>query len=99
MAAAGIASLAYTVWSTPLADAGHKLLDSAVFGTRGVVPVACAAFTYVAGVTAGALARRTLVAMAVTLGVVIVAMVCVPGLRSSLTTPVHLVRALHAADV
>jgi hypothetical protein len=42
-------------------------MDPLVFGARGIVPMAYAAFAFVLGVTVGLIVRRTLPAMALTL--------------------------------
>lgn len=44
-------------------------LHPLVFAARGIVPVGSAAFAFVLGATLGVLLRRTLPAMALTLGV------------------------------
>jgi hypothetical protein len=71
-AAAGLCGLMVTWWSGPLdASASEELAPMAplVFGARGILPVAYAAFAVVLGVTVGMLVRRTLPAMALTLAV------------------------------
>ncbi|MFD0658830.1 ABC transporter permease [Thermocatellispora tengchongensis] len=92
MAAAGLCSLAVTWWSGPLdrsAAAGFGLMDPVVFGARGIVPMAYAAFAFVLGVTVGMLVRRTLPAMAVTLALFAAVQVAMPLLvRPHLLPPV-----------
>ncbi|WP_330348792.1 hypothetical protein [Streptomyces sp. NBC_00582] len=77
---AGLGSLALTWWSGPIdraaATGGSEgvepffpRLHPLVFAARGIVPVGSAAFAFVLGVTLGVLLRRTLPAMALTLGV------------------------------
>jgi hypothetical protein len=76
--AAGLATQAVGWWSAPIGRAlqvdpradtnGLSRLDPLLFGTRGIVPLGYAAVAFALGVTAGILIRRTLPAMAVTLG-------------------------------
>jgi hypothetical protein len=66
MAVAGLCSLLVTWWSSPL----DFVVGSGPFShydTRGIVPVAYAAFAFVLGVAAGAVIRRTVAAMGTTL--------------------------------
>jgi hypothetical protein len=67
----GTALLAWTVswWSRPVVAAHDNRFSSGVFDLRGIVPVAYALFALATGVAAGTLIRRTVPAMAATLGV------------------------------
>jgi hypothetical protein len=65
MAVAGLVSWIVTWWAGPLDHAGVDQFGS--FDARDIVPVGYAAFAFALGVLAGALARRTVPAMAVTL--------------------------------
>jgi ABC-type transport system involved in multi-copper enzyme maturation permease subunit len=70
MVAAGLGSLAVTWWSATMDVAAIEdfpRIGPVLFGARGIVPVAYAAFAVVLGVTVGMLVRRTLPAMALTL--------------------------------
>jgi hypothetical protein len=71
MAVAGLLSLVVTWWASPLDQAGMNVFGS--FDGRDIVPVGYAAFGFALGVAAGALVRRTLPAMLMTLGVFIAA--------------------------
>jgi hypothetical protein len=92
----GAASLAVSWWSAPLDGAVSQTrgglpdhLTPVTFAMRGVVPVAYAAFAVVLGVTAGAVLRRTLPAMAVTLALYAAVQVVVPiWVRPHLVPPV-----------
>jgi hypothetical protein len=94
--AIGAASLAVTWWSAPLDGAvsethgglpGH--LTPVTFAMRGVVPVAYAVFAVVLGAVAGAVLRRTLPAMAVTLALYAAVQIVVPiWVRPHLVPPV-----------
>jgi hypothetical protein len=90
--AAGLGSLAVDWWSDPLdkAAAGEfPRMEPLLFGTRGVVPIAYAAFAFALGVTVGMLVRRTIAAMAITLAVFVVVQVAMPQLvRAHLIAPV-----------
>ncbi|MER7366781.1 ABC transporter permease [Nonomuraea wenchangensis] len=69
---AGLCGLMVTWWSDPLDKSAAEnlaLMAPLVFGARGIAPMGYAAFTFVLGVTAGMLVRRTLPAMALTLAV------------------------------
>jgi ABC-type transport system involved in multi-copper enzyme maturation permease subunit len=94
--AAGAASLAVTWWSAPLDGAVSQTrgglpdhLTPITFAMRGVVPVSYAAFAVVLGATAGAVLRRTLPAMAVTLALYVGVQIVVPiWVRPYLVPPV-----------
>jgi hypothetical protein len=97
MAAAGLLSLVVTWWSGPLDRA--DLNQFATFDQRGIVPVGYAAFAFTLGVLAGALIRRTLPAMFVTLAVfVAVRLTEFSWLRPRLLHPVLLNLALNPAS-
>jgi hypothetical protein len=64
-AAAGLVSWIVTWWAGPLDRAGLNQFSS--FDSRDIVPVGYAAFAFALGALAGALLRRTVPAMAVTL--------------------------------
>jgi hypothetical protein len=93
--AVGAITVAVTWWSRPLDGAvgstrgslpGH--LTPVSFAMRGVVPVAYAVFAVVLGVTLGAVLRRPIVAMAVTLVLYVVVQVAVPlWVRPHLVAP------------
>lgn len=74
----GLLSLAITWWNGHLDAAQANRLFPEIFAARGIVPVGYAAFAFIVGVTAGALIRRTVPAMAVTLLVVAVVQVAMP---------------------
>jgi hypothetical protein len=67
MAVTGLLSLILTWWFSPIDRVQPNPLDPSIFGVRGIAPVGYAAFAFALGVTAGALLRRTIPAMAVTL--------------------------------
>lgn len=67
LAVAGLASWLVSWWYAPDDAALMNRLDPIVFSTHGIVAVGYAGFAFALGVATGALARRTLPAMAVTL--------------------------------
>ncbi len=99
MVATGALSLAVTWWCAPIdravaaGDGNGGLLTQprvtpVIFDARGVAPIGYAAFAFALGVTAGILVRRTVPAMALTLGVFIAVQVAVPLLvRPHLVAP------------
>ena len=92
IAAAGLGSLAVDWWSNPLDKAAgdeFPRMEPLLFGTRGIVPIAYAAFAFALGVTVGMLLRRTIAAMAFTLAVFVAVQVAMPQLvRAHLIPPV-----------
>ena len=97
MAAAGLLSLVVTWWSGPLDRT--DLNQFATFDQRGIAPIGYAAFAFTLGVLAGALIRRTLPAMFVTLAVfVAVRLTEFSWLRPRLLHPVLLNLALNPAS-
>jgi hypothetical protein len=94
MAAAGLLSLVVTWWSSPLDRA--DLNQFATFDQRGIAPIGYTAFAFTLGVLAGALIRRTLPAMFVTLAVFVVTRVAeFTWVRPHLLRPVLLTLALN----
>lgn len=95
VAVTGLLSLAVSWWASPVDKVSLDRLQPNEFATRGVVPLAYAAFAFVLGVVAGMLIRRTVPAMAVTLAVVAAAQILMPTVvRAHLVPPVHKTVAL-----
>ncbi|MFF1821716.1 ABC transporter permease subunit [Kribbella sp. NPDC058245] len=100
VAITGLLSLAVTWWADPIDDALNAGQGSntflprmfpVTFSARGLVPIGYAAFAFAFGVAAGLVIRRTLVALAVTLAVVILVQIVTPSLiRQHLITPTEL---------
>jgi hypothetical protein len=89
VAAAEIVSLMVTWWSSPIDHVNMNRLTPGVFDRRGIVAIGYAAFAFTLGLTAGAVIRRTLPAMAGTLVVFVAARVLIsdqvrPHLRAAL---------------
>jgi hypothetical protein len=96
MATAGLLSLLVTWWASPLDRSG--LSRFATFGQRGIVPAGYAAFAFALGVTAGAVIRRTLPAMAITLVAFTAARMAVTyWVRPNLLSPLVLTRPADVA--
>jgi hypothetical protein len=90
MAVAGLLSLMVTWWSSPLDRV--RMTPFTSFDQRGLVPIGYAAFAFVLGVTAGAVIRRTLPAMAAVLGGFAVARLAVAHwVRPYLISPLKVV--------
>jgi ABC-2 family transporter protein len=92
IAAAGLIGLAVDWWSDPLDKAAgdeFPRMEPLLFGTRGIVPIAYAAFAFALGVTVGMVVRRTVPAMAITLAVFVAVQIAMPQLvRPHLIAPV-----------
>jgi hypothetical protein len=109
MAAAGLLSLAFGWWASPI----DKALDATAtsvsptgswfprlaeetFASRGVVPVGYVAFAFMLGVTLGLLLRRLLPAMALTgVGYIVVQVIMNLWVRPALLAPEHLVMRIN----
>jgi hypothetical protein len=65
----GAVSALVTWWSGPANALNQQNFQPGQFDIQGIVPVGYAVFAVALGITAGALLRRTLAAMAVTIGV------------------------------
>ncbi|MEV4622847.1 ABC transporter permease subunit [Asanoa sp. NPDC049573] len=88
--ATGLLSWAVTTWAHRIDSAAADRITPLVFGARGVVPIGYALFAFTLGVTCGMVIRRTVPAMAATLGVYAVAVASMP-----LWLRAHLVPARH----
>jgi hypothetical protein len=65
----GAVSALVTWWSSPVNALNHQNFQPAQFDIQGIVPVGYALFAVALGIAAGTLLRRTLPALAVTIGV------------------------------
>jgi hypothetical protein len=103
---AGLLSLMIGWWASPVDRAlgfpagrnaafGLNRFAPLLFGARGITPVGYAAFAFALGVTAGVLIRRTIPAMAITLGLFAGALLAISRwVRPHLITPLHASSAL-----
>lgn len=97
---AGLLSLLLTRWAHLIDAANDNRITPLVFPVRGVVPVGYAVVGFVVGLTLGLVLRRTLVAMAVTLLVVIGLQVAAPLVfRPWLAQPTETVAALNVEEL
>jgi hypothetical protein len=104
-------SLSYAWWADPiskavrLGDSGPKVFSqgqfsSVIFASGGLTPLGYAAFAFVLGTAAGALTRRALPAMAITLAIFAAAQLAMPlWIRPHLIPPSHTIAAIDAADL
>jgi hypothetical protein len=111
MAATGLLSLMVSWWASPLDRVtglpagrnGTPSLDRfapVLFASRGITPIAYAAFAFALGVTVGVLIRRTVPAMAVTLAVFAAVQVVMPlWVRPHFIPPSHAATALNPAAI
>jgi ABC-type transport system involved in multi-copper enzyme maturation permease subunit len=110
MAVTEALSLLQAWWAAPIGRAaaydsgsGNYLamgrFSSLVFATHGITPIGYAAFAFALGVTAGALIRRTVPAMAVTLAVFAVVQIAMPlWIRPNLFPAQHTVVPVTSLD-
>jgi hypothetical protein len=113
MTASGILGLATSWWAHPVDEAVNARTQSDVssvfefarlsptlFASRGIAPIGCAAIAFALGVLAGALIRRTVPAMAVTLAAYVVIQILMPNLvRPHLVAPVESTSKIAAGSI
>lgn len=91
-------SLLFGWWFRPFAQlafhGGQSRIQPNVFDVQGIVPIGYTLFAFALGTTAGALIRRTVPAMAVTVGGFLAVRVSIQNLRGHLLTPLRSVYAL-----
>jgi hypothetical protein len=103
-------SLIYAWWADPIVKAtdlgGSTSLfsggrfSSVTFATHGIVPLGYAAFAFALGTAAGALIRRTVPAMALTLAIFIAAQIAMPiGVRPHLIPPDRTIATIESAEL
>jgi hypothetical protein len=84
----GAVSALVTWWSGPLNALNQQNFQPSQFDIQGIVPIGYAVFAVALGITAGALLRRTLPALAVTIGVfTLLRLVIGQDFRSHYLTP------------
>jgi ABC-type transport system involved in multi-copper enzyme maturation permease subunit len=110
MAVTEALSLSYSWWANPISKAiglgfgGPKLFgqgqfSSVIFASHGITPVGYAAFAFTVATAAGALTRRALPAMAITLAVFAAVQLAMPlWVRPHLIPASHTTTSIYAAD-
>jgi hypothetical protein len=110
MAVTEALSLSYAWWADPIRKAldlgGSTSLFSGsrfsplIFATHGITPLGYAAFAFTLGTTIGALIRRTVPAMAVTLAIFVAVQIAMPlGIRPHLIPPDHTIATIDSAQL
>jgi hypothetical protein len=112
MAVTEALSLIYAWWANPISKAtgvgfpgGPQLFSqgqfsSVIFASHGITPLGYAAFAFTLATAVGALTRRALPAMAVTLAIFAAAQVAMPlAVRPHLIPPSHTVASIYASDL
>ena len=110
MAVTEALSLMYAWWEDPIGKvtglgvstsvfSGGRF-SSLIFATHGITPLGYAAFAFALGTAAGALIRRTVPAMAVTLAIFAAAQIAMPmGVRPHLIPPDRTIATIESADL
>lgn len=97
---AGLLSWAVTSWAHHIDNAVDNRITPDLFGARGIVPIGYALFAFILGVTLGMLIRRTVPAMAATLGVYFAVAVSMPEwVRAHLVPASHTTRPLDTSSL
>jgi ABC-2 family transporter protein len=106
-------SLVYTWWANPISKAiglgspgdypkmfSQGQFSSVIFASHGITPLGYAAFAFTLGTAVGALTRRALPAMAITLAIFAAAQLAMPlWVRPHLVPPSHTTAGIAAADL
>jgi len=103
-------SLMYAWWADPIGKAtglgastsvfNGGRFSSLIFATHGITPLGYAAFAFALGTAAGALIRRTVPAMAVTLAIFAAAQIAMPlGVRPHLIPPDRTIATIESVDL
>jgi ABC-type transport system involved in multi-copper enzyme maturation permease subunit len=103
---AGLLSYLLTWWAGPLDHISGSRFAAATFATRDIVPLSYAAFAFVLGTTIGLLLRRSIPAMALTLGLFIGIQILMPTVirphllhSATLTYPINSATASRANGI
>jgi hypothetical protein len=113
MAATEALSLSYAWWANPISKAislgaggglpklfSEGQFSSVIFASHGIAPLGYAAFAFTLATAAGALTRRTVPAMAITLAIFAAAQLAMPlWVRPHLVPPSHTIAAIAATDL
>jgi hypothetical protein len=99
-ATAGLLSWAVSSWAHQIDYAKDDRITPLIYGARGIVPIGYALFAFTVGVTAGVLIRRTVPAMAATLGIYSAVVVSMSlWIRAHLLPATHTTLPLNTASV
>jgi hypothetical protein len=100
MATTGLLGLAISVWARRVDEAAMDRITPFLFGARGVVPLAYAAFAVALGVSVGLLIRRTVPAMAATFAIYLASAVTMLAVvRQHLLPTSHAIRPLDTTNL
>ena len=110
MAVTEALSLMYAWWADPIGKAtglgastsvfSGGRFSSLIFATHGITPLGYAAFAFALGTAAGALIRRTVPAMALTLAIFAAAQIAMPlGVRPHLIPPDRTIATIESVDL
>jgi hypothetical protein len=110
MAVTEALSLMYAWWADPIGKAtglgastsvfSGGRFSSLIFATHGITPLGYAAFAFTLGTAAGALIRRTVPAMAVTLAIFAAVQIAMPlGVRPHLIPPDRTIATIESVDL
>jgi hypothetical protein len=113
MAVTEALSLSYSWWASPISTAiglnssgglpilfSQGLFSSVIFASHGITPLGYAAFAFTLATAAGALIRRTVPAMAITLAIFAAAQLAMPlWVRPHLVPASHTVASIYASDL
>ncbi|HEY1832602.1 MAG TPA: hypothetical protein VGG38_20365 [Acidimicrobiales bacterium] len=99
-AAAGLLVWIVDWWSSPIEAAAPDHYTLAMFGILGITPIGYALFAFALGLTAGMIIRRTVPAMAVSVGIfTAVRLIVTYQVRPRLLPPEHLTAAASATSL
>lgn len=99
-ATAGLLSWAVTAWAHHIDHATDDRITPLVYGARGIVPIGYALFALTLGVTLGMLIRRTVPAMAATLGIYTATAISMPlWIRAHLLPASHVTTPLDLSSM
>jgi len=94
-ATAGLLTWAVSVWAQDVDSATGDRIAPGLFEIRGIVPIGYALFAFTLGVALGMIIRRTVPAMAATLGIyVVTAISMTEWLRAHLISATHTIKPL-----
>jgi hypothetical protein len=112
MAVTEALSLSYAWWANPIGKAislggtadpklfSQGSFSSVIFASHGITPLGYAAFAFTLATAVGAITRRTVPAMAITLAIFVAAQIAMPlFVRPHLVPSSHTVASIYASDL